>query len=257
MRRTALWVAAAVIVVSNAVGLGYAWWNRSGAVEADLALTEREAFVDARETENTAIMLRLSWIDPSRASGTASWFDTAKLREVGFDCSVPPTGENAKFYMGQASRAVYAALEYEGDGWQRYLETIPEGPERVSALAASHLVVIDAGLDAADLRRRHPDRRRVVIAPATAAIEMRRPLNGSPVLAGHVTVVYPFELSVPKPVRGVFERLPASRQGPFEPRSSWRGTPLAGPPRYTVTLQWGRSLEPWLAGAERAPAQPR
>jgi len=253
--RKAVRLAAFVVLVSNAVGLGFAWWNRSGEAEADVVLTEREIRVLPRDTENTAIALRLAWIDPSRAPGAATWFDAAKLTSVGFDCRAPLTMENASFYQGQAPRAGYAALEFEGDAWFRYIEAIPPGPDRESAAAGSHLVLIDVGLDPVALRRLHVDRRRVIIVPAALGLEYRRSDRQPPSLAGRVNMIYPPEVSVPRSVRGVFEGLAERRSEPFDPRQAWRGTPLPGPARYQVRVRWGRSLEPWLGPSNGSPTK--
>jgi hypothetical protein len=256
--RKGVWLAAICVVVSNAVGLGFAWWNRSGDVESELRLTEREVRVRPRETENTAITLEMAWIDPSRAPGASPWLDKAKLVELGFDCSVAPTRDNALFYRGQMPRAAYVALEYEGDSWTRYLASIPPGPDRESAMAGSHLVVVDVGLDAGALRRRHPNRRGVVVAPGTVALDLRRTdPNATPALVGHATIVYPLEVSVPTRLRSVFDGLAEANRGPYEPRQGWRGVPLSAAPRYEVALRWGRTLEPWLAEAGRMSPPPR
>jgi hypothetical protein len=247
MRRKALWLAALVVLLSNAVAFGFAWMNRSGEPEAVLTLTEREVRVLPRDTDNTAIGLRLEWIDPSSAPGAARWFDEAKLVDLGFDCSVPVTRENARFYRGQPPRSAYAAFELEGDSWKRHLEIVP------SAGTGSHLVLIDVGLDPAALRARHPDRRRVIIAHATAGVVFREAPGTPPALSGRVTDVYPIELSVPKDLRGALEGIKARPDNRFEPAQSWLGSPLQGAPRFSVTVAWGRSLEPWLVAIDRSP----
>jgi hypothetical protein len=251
--RKALWLAAFVVLLSNAVALGFAWMNRSGAPEAVLALTEREVRLLPRETENTAMGLRLAWVDPSGAPRATHWFDAAKLASLGFDCTGPVTRENAAHYRGQAPRSAYAVFELEGDSWNRHVASIPEGPERDSQELGSHLVLIDVGLDPAALRVRHPDRRRVVIAHATVELVFRETRETPPALEGRVNAADPIELSVPKRFRGVLEGLSARPDTAFEPNQRWRGSPLPGAPRFSVTVAWGRSLEPWITSIEAFP----
>jgi hypothetical protein len=253
VRRTALWLAAFVVLLSNAVALGLAWMNRAGEPDAALVLTERELRILPRETENTAMALTLAWIDPAGAPGAVRWLDAAKLASLGFDCSAPPTPENAPFYRGQAPRSAYAAFDFESEGWNRYLASVPPGPDRESAEAGSHLVLIDVGLDAAALRARHPDRHRVVITPATVSLDFRQARGQRPVLAGHVNIAYPMEVSVPGHLRTTLEGVPDSPREPYDPAQAWRGSPLPAAPRYRVSLRWGRWLEPWLVAIERTP----
>jgi hypothetical protein len=253
--RKAVWLAAVVVLLSNAVALGFAWLNRAGEPDAELTLTERELRILPRETENTAIALRLAWIDPAGNPDSVSWFDAAKLASLGFHCNVLATPGSASACRNQPPRAAYAAFEFEGDSWNRYLASIPAGPARESAEAGSHLVLIDVGLNPAALRARHPDRHRIVIAPATVGLASRQPQRQPPVPAGRVNLVYPMELSVPRQLRAAFEGLASQPQGPYDPQQSWRGSPLSGSPRYHATLRWGQSFEPWLVSVGRIPTK--
>jgi hypothetical protein len=156
-------------------------------------------------------------------------------------------------YRSQAPRSAYAAFEFEGDSWNRYLASLPEDSVREAAQAGSHLVLIDVGLDPAALRVRHPDRRRVVITHATVGLVFRDARGAPPSLAGRVTAIFPQELSVPRSFRGVLEGVEARRSQPFDANQWWRGTPLQGAPRFRVSVTWGRSLEPWVGGIEAMP----
>jgi hypothetical protein len=249
------WLAAAVVVASNVVVLGFAWMNTSGEPDAELVLTERELRVQPREAENTAMALRLTWVDPTQAPDLDSWFGARRLTSLGFDCSVPPTAANVPFYRGQAPRRVYAALEFEGDSWIRYLASVPAGPERESAEAGSHLVLIDVGLDATSLRRLHPDRRRVVVVPATVGLEVRLRDRRPPALAGRVETLLPRDIGVPRHLRAAIDALPDVPSVPYERRRTWRGVPLAGAPRFQATVVWGPALAPWIAALRQSPTK--
>ena len=61
--------------------------------------------------------------------------------------------------------------------------------------------------------------------------------------------MYPFELNVPKELRSVLEPI-RPRAASMADRQSGQIDPV-GEPRYRVSVKWGRSLEPWIAGVER------
>ncbi len=252
MTRKAVWVAALVVLVANAAALASAWYNRSGGDGPELVLTEREARLLPRDSDNTAIGLRLHWIDPGADRSASTWFDAARLATLGFDCRLPVTTENRTNYM-QPPRSAFAALEYQGENWTRYIGSIQPGPARDSAETGSHLVLVDVGLDPGVLRAAHPDMRRVVIVPATVELLFREPAGRPPFLAGRVSAIFPVELNVPKSFRSELEGLSVRPVTAPNPGQVWRGLPLARLPRYRVTVRWGRSLEPWLTGVTRMP----
>ena len=179
--------------------------------------------------------LRLEWTDLQPrypAEAVPGWFDRAKLASIGFDTSLPVTRENAEHYRGMAPRAVYAVLENDGEAWRRYVEGLPGGQEKDTALGQTRLVLIDVGIDAGrPSRQRYPDRRRMAVVPATAGLSFVQPRSGEPFLKGRINIVYPLELNVPKDLRPALESLaprPAGRGGrPRERRSGPRRTSLA------------------------------
>ncbi len=213
MTRKGLWIAALVVIVSNAFTLWAARANRAGEPEAVLDLTEREMRLPLREADNTAMALRLEWTDLEPAwkgPGTEpapTWFDAAKLASIGFDTSLPVTRENAARYRGMAPRSVYAVLENDGEAWRRHLDGLATPEEKDAASKRTRLVLIDVGTDPGALRARHPDRRRTVIVPATAGLSFVHPRTGEPFLKGRINVVFPVELNVPKELRPALESL--------------------------------------------------
>jgi hypothetical protein len=101
------------------------------------------------------------------------------------------------------------------------------------------LVPVDAGIDAAALRRVYADRRRYIIAPATIRIALTTEEN-EPRISGNVAMVTD-SLVVPRRWRDVLDSV---SQGP-EPYGH------QGPPRYTATIAYGRRFEPWIVSIER------
>ncbi len=244
MTRTSLSLASAVVVVSNVWALGLAAINRQGEPDAVLQLTEREAQLVPGGTENTAVSLRLAWTGPNVARD-ADWFDQSKLSELGFDCNVPVTRENAKHYYGRPPRRVYAALEYEGPAWQRYAAGLAPVVDTTSVYGVSHLMLVDLDRDAARLRARYPDRTRVAIVHAIVGLTVVSERGRAPRLRGLVFGVLPSELNLPRDLRRTVEPLVART-------SPGRATDLSGAtaqlrgPHYVATVRWGGRLEPWV-----------
>jgi hypothetical protein len=230
MRRYGPWLAAALVVVSNVAAWRVAALNRSGEPEAVLVLTERELQLPAKQAENTALSLRLVF-DRWRERGDtvvreAGWFDRAKLQSIGFDCRRAVTAESADYYRTRPPRTTFAALEF-GEG----------------ASLDSRLSVVDVDNDAAALRQRHPDRRRVAIVEATAVIRHVSNPGQPPFLMGRVTSVLPPEINVPREWRGALEGLQSDAQA-----GTW--PPPQHEPRFRVTVTWGKRLEPWITNVE-------
>jgi hypothetical protein len=252
MSRKGLWIAAAVVIVSNAYTLGSARLNRAGEPEAVLDLTERELRLSPREADNTAIALELWWSDLAPTSPDADapgWFDAAKLASVGFDCRLPATQENASHYREMPARTAYAVLENDGDAWRRYWDGLATDADRELAARRSRLVVIDVGLDPIALRARYPDRRRTAIVPASVGIGLPQARNGKPFLKGRVNFLYSSVLNVERELRPALESL-LPRTVSVADRRTGLVDPV-GEPRYRATVKWGRLREPWIAGVER------
>lgn len=243
MGRKALFVAAAVLIVSNAYALGLVRLNRAGEPAAIVELTERELRLAPSETENTAMSLVLAWRDPDPAKGQAGWFDKAKLEEIGFDCSAPPTADNAPFYRGQAPRTAYAvlALQAPAAGGTPAPQTEDE--------TQSRLRLVDVGRDAAALRARYPDRQHTIIAPAVAGVALVQDAGVAPVIRGRVNMLLSPTVNVPRDQRRVLEPF-ASAAGAAGARPLRLREPLPHQPRYRAVVRWGRSLEPWLERVE-------
>ncbi|HOC16706.1 MAG TPA: DUF4824 family protein [Vicinamibacterales bacterium] len=262
------WIAVGIVAAANAAAVGGAAWNRQGEPEAVLELTERELELPPAAAENTALALRLRWTDPGNerlvpveqpsppvaaapppaggasspipqappvpAVPAASWFDRAKLEEVGFDCSLPLDRANAARYRAMPPRRTYAVLEYEGEAWRSLERSRGSGGRQSDR--ASRLVVVDAGPDRKALRARWPDRRRAVVVPATAALVVEGGQDGRYVLHGRVIEIFPSQLNVPRPLNRVLAPLQ-------------RRTGDEGPARYRVRVIWGRR-DPWIADVQ-------
>ena len=269
MRRYGLWLAAAIVVLANLGAWAAAARNRGGEPDAVLVLTERELRLPAKQADNTALTLTLVYEFPRERGALkvreAGWFDCAKLASIGFDCSRPVTRENASYYRSRPPRTTYAALEFEGEGWQTRLQEearVNSGSSAdVQPLAAdrqpnptisekamldlrsgSHLATVDVDNDPSALRRRHPDRRRTAIVEATAALMSVENPGQAPYLAGRVTSVLPGEINVPREWRALLEGLQSEQRVVDSPPQR--------EPRFRATVAWGSRLEPWITNVE-------
>jgi len=243
MNRVSLLAAGGIVVIANAFGLVHAWRNRGGPPEAEITLSERElALPYAASEDDSGVALQLRWMMPGDSSGprpSMPWLDGEKaLRELGFDTSLPvSTTGDWEFYRRQRARLAFVALEYEGPAWREYLERaassgpVPAG--RPHQDSETHLFAIDAAPDPARLRSRHPDRSSVIVVPAVVRIA---PLSDPTRLSGWIQMV-PNSIHVPRPYSDAFRQIPSDR----------------GKVQYRVTLRYGASLEPSIAGVALGP----
>ena len=281
MRRWGPVLAIAWVLVAAAITLLGVARNRSGEPEADVVLTERELpLAEWRGPESSGLSLRLAWRGPRfPALQGATWLDRKKIESLGFDCSYPVEAPSAReHYQRMFPREVVLVLEYEGDAWKRWIEdkereteeVLRKGQDGTDARAAlerertsgTRLVAVDAGLDAAALRRLHPDRSRYILVRAVVAPLVETGVGKEsakpPTLRGQVRWLSVQSLHVPHGKSALLDSLVASDRNarkeepppaadpPDQPGRAAR----SGPPRYEVRVRWGRRLEPWIVGVE-------
>jgi hypothetical protein len=278
MRRAGPILAAAVVILANVVALVGVARNRAGTPEAEVRLTERELPLSPWTDENTGAFLQLEWQRSFPGSKIETpWFDRAKLESLGFDCSYPAEGKDARERYGRmVPRSAYVVLEYDGPAWRRWLEAREAEPEKKDALpenarvSASRLVPIDVGRDPDDLRRLYPDRTRSLIVPAIVAPrwtlleEHEGARDGKAVLSGRIQSILVSEVHVPKDLGTSLAALRAADAAVPEPVKARdgerRGPPVPQrrhtPPRYEVRLRYGARREPWVAGVSLLPEVP-
>ncbi len=247
MKRASLAAAAAVVLVANLFALLHAWRNRSGPVESDITLTERElSKASVANDEDSGVELRLQWIDQQwmMYRAPSPWLDQSLLKEIGFDTSVAPSSKAAAdFYGRQRARRAFVALEYNGPGWSKWIDeteretqTASYSYSRPASLreTSSRLVAIDASRDPARLRARHPDRGSVIVVPAVIRIGVEPVSAKNPArLYGSIQEI-PSSLHVPLPFSAGFRRMTGDRSTA----------------KYRVHLRYGASFEPWIVGVE-------
>jgi hypothetical protein len=254
MKHASLSAAAALVLLASAFALVHAARNRSGDIETDIVLTQRELYYYG-DPDDSGVALTLRWVDSGAPRYSTAvkpeevearnWLDRKKLTELGFDCHLDPSDKDAySFYNRQSARTAFAALEYDGPAWQSWIElndrivrAEQSGAGQQPAVdyqrnETSRLVAIDAARDASALRARYPDRSRILIAPAVIRISVGsiwRPQSPS-ILTGYLQEI-PSVIHVPRPYSDEFRATPR--------RNSYR-----------VRLLYGKYLEPWVAGVE-------
>lgn len=274
----------ALIVVTNAVVLGGAAWNRSGEPDATLVVTQRElALPPYRLDEDTGLALYLSLGGgPWWEERGEEWLDREKLAELGFAVDVDPAGPDAaQYYADALPRQVFVVLEYDGVAWAAWLarqeKELAEGEAKVVSgkMARDHLddlrkklarardshsrlFAVDAAHDATVSRRRYPDRTHYAVVPAIVRLHHGiREAGEAPRLTGHVSRLLVGHIHVSLPLRpvldAVYREVEEGHGGQEE--SSYR-PPDERAPRYQATLAFGRRHEPWLVAVERLPATP-
>ena len=276
MLKRFLWVAA-VVLVANAAALAVVARNGRGAPDAVVTLTEREMRLTTLGTDTTGMTLTLQW----DRDVLMPWFDRAKLRSIGFDCSMEPDAPGAfEHYSGPglAPRTIYLAFEYapagfpdEGQQGTRVEE--PQPADRANAGQAAQKKVgahrprlrpIDVGNDPQALRAAHPDRHRYLV---TAGVVRLRIVDGDgrggpgreggrewairsgahqPArLEGLILDVLPEQVYVPQAMQRIVMAAVGERGNREMPSS-----PLSRPPRYEVTVEYGSGLLPRIVGVK-------
>lgn len=280
MSRRALIAALALVLAVDAFVLGGVWYNRSGPPDASVTMTERElpiAWRGAWSREDTGVALRINW-----QQGQTDWLDRAKLASLGFDVGELASGSKAKTRAHPRpllSRRVFVVLEYDGPAWRAFLHRqeqevaslqtevrqgktdqrrLNNARKRLERLrrGGSRLFAVDAGTDAAALRRRYANRGRDLIVPAVvrALYGWSRQDKRNRVY-GYITRLLPSTLHVSA---AQDERLPdRSEHRPRRYYYGTRGSAIDGAPRYRVTVHYGRRHEAWVGAIEPVGAAQR
>jgi hypothetical protein len=194
------------------------------------------------------------------------WLDKAMLTALGFDVSKPEdTPQGRMYYDKMLSKDVLLVLELDGPVYRTALERMQQHRQKEEALLNanpgkkefeervknakrelyqeerinSRLFVVDAGLDAASLRAKYPDRNRYAIVHGQIQprlVEIKR----KPKLIAFISGVSITQVNVPALYRRIFEPLQESaRTNQYD----------AAITPYKVSVAFGKRLEPWITEA--------
>jgi hypothetical protein len=274
-----------LILLTNAVALGGAWWNRAGEPESQLLLTERELVLPYRGyrmAENSGLALRLAWrvadgegkAQQSNygGGGVPAWLDGERMAALGFETRADPAGqEMQRRYERQQPREVLIVLELAGPDWQAALQQAEENAVRHAAaatvnadskefanrakraqeawrheeLSSSRLFAIDAGRNLAALRARYPDTTRFMIIKGTLRPRLLT-RDKQQRFAGYINDISASRINVPFALRPVLEQLQTRPRNVAEDEE----------PRYAASLAIGQRLEPWIVAVSALKPDP-
>lgn len=264
-KHRALVIGASLIILTNAIALSGVAYNRSSTPDSTLLLSERELSYNPYEHQDSSgIAVNLKWqvlskdsvsqaekgqpYDWYNYSREAYWFTDAKLRELGFDTTVPSFIEAGAYrYKQLKDREVFLVLELNGPAYRQYVvqakahakkseikeETIRQIKQ--AEIESSRLFVIDAGKDAEALRKRYPNRNMYAIVKGIVGAHWQS-TDTKPVLNSHINSFSVSRLHVPKPHDAVFVGLVNTN----------------ATAKYQVSVTYGQRYEPWITSARRA-----
>jgi uncharacterized protein DUF4824 len=278
-RRRTLIAGLALIALTNAIALGGVAWNRSGEPDSVLKLTQRELGQPYRfgpDKESGGLVLDLRWrvlaVDRGKAHyadryGTPAWLDRAKLASLGFPVSQPPRARGGdRYYDRLLPREALVVLELDGPARAGALEQARAWAKTEAARAAagtgnkealnaaknaaellereetvnSRLFAVDAGLDAAALRAKYPDRTRYAIVHGSVRAQYHAERGAGGEWTGHIEDIDNGQINVPLEFRKAIGSVPQTRE--WEP-------PQASSP-FQATVAFGKRFEPWVTAVK-------
>jgi hypothetical protein len=197
------------------------------------------------------------------------WLDKAKLAALGFDVAEPEDSQRARMHYDKLlPKEALLVLELDGPAYRTALEDAQKHMQKEEALLKanagkkefevraknakqelyqeeriySRLFIIDAGLDAVNLRAKYPDRKRYAIMRGQIQpylVENNRKTR----LVGYITGLSVSRINVPALYREIFESMQESAQT--------NESGVAASP-FEVSVAYGKRLEPWVTEAKKA-----
>lgn len=267
-RRRTLIAGVSLILAVNAIALAGVAFNRSGAPESTVQLSERELQAPGRwkSKENSGVALSLRWrvhsgIDVPETyyeyasyGGTAAWLDKAKLAALGIEVSQEQSRMARNFKLLRM-KEVLLVLELDGPAYRQSLERArkkaddeeklnqanpgnKEFAQRTKAakeglmreeLENTRLFVIDAGLDAEALRAQYPDQAHYLIVRGKIRPQQIN-RDKQERLMGFISAISISQINVPVEFQPALMQTEATNK----------------PPRFKATVAYGKRLEPWI-----------
>ena len=261
-RSRALAAGIGLIVLANAVALGGVLYNRRGAPDSTLKLTQRELSLPYRgwhDTEDSGLSLRLQWqvALPPRDSDArpgyglygrdAEWLDAGRLEALGVKVRRRPLPREPNLFSADSLPAdVLLVLELDGPAYARQVEEVCRAAEAKNDNAsrilcanerseASRLFVVDAGLDRDALRKAYPDSTTYAIVRGRVRAGQKYGSARSEVV-GYIDGVAVEEIEVPLALRSALDNGTISR----------RTAPGRVTAPFEAQVAFGQRLEPWL-----------
>ncbi len=266
-----------ILFFVNIVVLLGVFSNRSGKPDFKGFITEREMNLPwSIHKENSSLSLHLIWRtavnksydDYYYKSGSPTWFNAKKLKELGFKIGTLPDSEEYKHrYKKQLPKEVYIVLEYNGASYmnslliaenelaerEEKLQINPEDKDTVrkfesakenlekEKLTKSKLFAIDAGLNQAQLRNRYSDRSKYIITKGIVRPRFYSK-NDKNRVVGYITKLSVEKIFVPLKFKNELEE--------FFKQNTTRNNDIT-PPRYKIELAYGKRFEPYIVSVKQ------
>ncbi|UFH60096.1 DUF4824 family protein [Sulfurovum mangrovi] len=270
-----------LLAVTNLIVLWGVYTNRSGDPEAKLLLTERELQPPYRiSDENSGLSLTLIWrslgkkddIYRSISRNSPVWLDAEKLRSLGFDIDAYREKTDEKSYGYATTKECFLVLEFHGERYNRELkearqertaqETVlrsdpdnasaqrnyKRAQERAEAIEKyeTRLYAVDAGTNPQRLKEKYPDGSTYIIT--RAEIRLSKDFQSKEVY-GVISGLSIPRVHVPAKFRQVIDSvIPYTKRAGASFKSHETTSPH--PPRYQVTIAYGKRHEPWIISIE-------
>lgn len=262
-----------LLVLTNLGVLTGVAYNRSGTPVSRLTLTERELPVTTQYRsagENSGTSLSLTWQLPYDREdrrmnfsryGSPPWLNEGKLEDLGFDpMAFRKMREQHSYRYERPRQEVILVMEYNGSAYQQALSDakqkvaelearVQKKPEDAATLKELHrikkylqqlqlsrsrLYVIDAGQDLEKLQQAYQDGSHYLFARGEISMGWDKDE-----IRGYVRRVLIPRIHVPLPYSQQLVDITRGKQ-----YRSYESKPIA--PRYQVSLDVGRRLEPWV-----------
>ena len=261
-----------VLVIANIAVFAAVSANRSGEASSRIVLTERELQLPYRNLkEDSGMSLNIAWrtLDANYTGtsygggwATPEWLNEKKMAELGFDPARLCTNADIRKRPPAFSKVAFLVLEYGGAPYDEALHRadtalaiakneaakypdkndvtnaleMAEHKKQRELLADSRLFAIDAGLDAATLRQKYHDRSRYILVKAQI-----KPIislcNEKGDREGRITKLSITSVHVPLQFKKTIDAATMGGE-----KRNWNESK---PPRYEVTLAYGKNYEPW------------
>lgn len=258
----------AIILLTNAVALGGAGYNRSGDPESQLQLTQRELQHSTRRSgkDNSGITLTLNWRFEQQAElnefnfgmyssrwGNPVWLDKTKMAELGFDVEkLAGTAEYRRRYRESQPKEVMLVLELNDRAYQHHLQRTREYVEESRKLLAASPANAEMQRKAknAEDNYKHELEKGSRLFAIDAGLDLQT-LRAAYSDRGRYAIVHglirPTTTQVKNETR-IGGNITELHAGLINVPLGYRQV-FSNPASYEVTVAFGKRLEPWIVAA--------
>ena len=267
--RHTLIAGSAIILLTNTVALGGAWYNRSGEAESQLQLTQRELnrSYSYSGRDNSGIALSLNWrFEQTELNeygfgmyssnwGMPLWLDEAKMAELGFDMEkLGKTTDYKRRYKEFQPKEVLLVLELDGPAYQHDLQRIREYVEESRKLLAAspENAEMQRKAKSAEDNFKHEQEKGSRLFVIDAGLDLSALRAAYPDRTRYAIVhglIRPATTNIKKVTR-IGGNISELHAGIINVPLNFRQV-FNGAVSYEVTVAFGKRLEPWIVAASK------